>query len=135
MTSTDVRNFVVTNYIQPAQARGERTVSVIAGDIHKALQLKNRVPLVCTALRSRRFLVENHLRLKDVSGPPSGLSTTVKFTFELESGSPERGTEEQNPLLQLRGIAKHLFSKPGEWERLIRKERESFVDIADKLGQ
>jgi|SRR5678815_2078187 hypothetical protein len=134
MTSTDVRNFVITHYIQPAQERGERTVSVIAGDIHKALQLKNRVPLVCTALRSRRFLVENHLRLMDVSGPPSGLSTTVKFTFELESAGPERGAE-QNPLLQLRGIAKHLFSKPGEWERLILEERESFVDIADKLGQ
>jgi hypothetical protein len=74
------------------------------------------------------------LRLMDVSGPPSGLSTTVKFTFELESAGPERGAE-QNPLLQLRGIAKHLFSKPGEWERLILEERESFVDIADKLGQ
>jgi hypothetical protein len=103
MTSTDVRNFVVTNYIQPAQARGERTVSVIAGDIHKALQLKNRVPLVCTALRSRRFLVENHLRLKDVSGPPSGLSTTVKFTFELESGSPERDPQGTRKLRRHRG--------------------------------
>ena len=128
-----VRQYVLTQYIQPAQARDERTVLVSAGEVHKALGLKNRVPLVCAALRSTRFLSENHLRLKGESGPPSGMGTTVKFTFEIASASPGSVAAEQNPLWQLRGIAKDMFKKLGEWEDLIKQEREGLADIHDKM--
>ena len=128
-----VRQYVLAQYIQPAQARDERTVSVTAGDVHKALGLKNRVPLVCAALRSRRFLSENHLRLKDESGPPSGMGTTVKFTFEIAYGSTGSVAAGQNPLWQLRGIAKGVFKKPGEWEDIVKQEREQLSGIEDKM--
>ena len=130
-----VRQYTVTQYIRPAQARGERTVCVTAGEVHKALGLKNRVPQVCAALRSTRFLSENHLRLKDVSGPPSGMSTTVKFTYEIVPGALDSGAPDPNPLRQLRGIAKNMFKKVGEWEDLIRREREQLSDIQDKMGR
>ena len=135
-TSADkVRQYVVAQYVRPALARGERTVSVTAGDVHKELGLRNRIPLVCAALRASRFQSENHLRLKDVSGPLSGMSTTVKFTYEIVPSGPGSATNEPNPLWQLRGIAKDMFQKVGEWEDLIRKEREQLRDIQDKIGR
>jgi hypothetical protein len=130
-----VRQYVVKEYIRPAQVRGERIVSVTAGDVHKALGLKNRIALVCTALRATRFQSENHLRLKDVSGPPSGMSTSVKFTFEIVPGVTGSDVAEANPLWQLRGIAKDMFEKVGEWEDLIRKEREQLCDLQDKMSR
>jgi hypothetical protein len=48
------------------------------------------------------------------------MSTTVKFTFEIAATEPT----ERNPFWQLRGIAKDMFQKVGEWEDLIRKERQ-----------
>jgi hypothetical protein len=130
-----VRQYVLTEYIRPARTRGDRVVSITAGEVHKALGLKNRIPLVCAALRSARFQAANHLRLKDVTGPPSGMSTTVKFTFEILSSASERGATAVNPLWRLRGIAKGMFEKPGEWEDLIKHEREQLSDIQDKIGR
>ena len=131
MNAEAIRQYVLDQYIRPAQARGEKTVSITAGEVQKALGLKNRIAWVCTALRADRFQTENHLRLKDETGPPSGMSTTVKFTFEIASP----GAREPNPLWQLRGIAKNLFKERDEWERFIKREREQLADIQDKMGQ
>jgi len=131
MNSDAIRQYVLEQYIRPARARGEKIVSVTAGDVQKALGLKNRIAWVCTALRADRFQSENHLRLKDETGPPSGMSTTVKFTFEIASA----GAAEPNPLWQLRGIAKDMFKELGEWENFIKREREQLADIQDKIGQ
>lgn len=136
-TSADkVRQYVVAKYVLPAQARGERIVTVTAGDVHRELGLRNRIPLVCAALRATRFQSENHLLLKDVSGPASGMSTTVKFTYEIVSSGADSATKEKNPFWALRGIAKGMFSKPGEWEEMIRRDREQFDrDSQDKFGR
>jgi hypothetical protein len=131
MNSDRIRQYVLDQYIRPAQARGEKTVSITAGEVQKGLGLKNRIAWVCTALRADRFQSENHLRLKDETGPPSGMSTTVKFTFEISSTEPT----EKNPLWALRGIAKGMFGKVGEWEDMIRKDREQFGDVEDKIGR
>jgi hypothetical protein len=63
------------------------------------------------------------------------MSTTVKFTYEIVPSGPGSATNEPNPLWQLRGIAKDMFQKVGEWEDLIRKEREQLRDIQDKTGR
>ena len=131
MNADRIRQFVLEKYIRPAQARGEKTVSVTAGEVQKALGLKNRIAWVCTALRADRFQSENHLRLKDETGPPSGMSTTVKFTFEFASA----GETEPNPLWQLRGVAQDMFKKPGDWENLIKQERKQLSDIQDEIGR
>jgi|SRR5579871_896911 len=122
-----VRAWVEENVIQPAIQRGQRSVTVIAGDVHRDLGLKNRVPLVCQALKSKRLLDKNHLVVKDVSGPPSGLSTTLKITYEIGDSSPSR-----NPFWELRGIAKDLFRELGGGENFIRQERESFSKAMDE---
>jgi len=123
--SDAVRNHAREVYLKSAIKRGEKFFTVNVGAVHKALALINRVPLVCAALKSRKFLEENNLRLVSQSGPPSGQSTTVTFTYEILAtnvpASPSR-----NPLIALRGIAKELFQKLGGGEAFIRRERNSF---------
>lgn len=77
--------------------------------------------------KSKRLLDKNHLVLKEVSGPPSGLSTTLKITYEIGDSGPVR-----NPFWELRGIAKDIFRELGGGENFIRQERESFSKAMDE---
>jgi len=100
------------------------------GTIHKVLALNNRVPLVCAALTSKKFLTENALKLISKTGPPSGQSTTVTLTYEILSGNGEISAPTESlsteSLSRLRGIAKDLFRTLGGGEAFIREERKSF---------
>jgi len=82
VTQSDrVRTYVYEHYIRPAQERSELTVKIRVGDVHTALKLKNRLPLVCTALGAMKFRNEYGLVLRSIEGP--GQSTTTTYTFEL----------------------------------------------------
>jgi hypothetical protein len=53
--------------------------------VEKKLLQPNRFPIVCNALRSKRFSRENHLTLQEVQTPAaSGKSFTVSFVFRLD---------------------------------------------------
>lgn len=123
--SDTVRDHVTEVFLKPALRRGETAFTVCVGEVHKALGLQNRVPLVCAALKSRKFLRENGLRILSRTGPPSGQSTTVKFTYEILGQSPKLSPR-VNPLIALRGIAKDVFAKLGGGEAFIRSERDNF---------
>lgn len=118
-----IRRHSVEAYIKPARERGDSTVRIVAGDVHKAINLRNRVPAVCQALKSGKFLAENGLILEKWEGPESGQSTTVVFTYRFkDSGIPKT----EWSFLRLRGTAKELFRSLGGGEEFIRKEREQF---------
>jgi|SRR5271155_2999283 hypothetical protein len=119
-----VRRHASDEYISAARRRGDKTVSIHVGTVHKALTLNNRIPLVCAALGSKKFLTENHLRLISKTGPPSGQSTTVVFTYEFEDS--KRPTERIDAFLALRGIGKELFASLGGGEAYLRRERAEF---------
>lgn len=119
-----VRQHASEEYLAAARRRGDKTFTVNVGTVHRALGLNNRVPLVCAALGSKKFLTENHLRLISKTGPPSGQSTTVTFTYELkDSEKPARGID---AFLALRGIGKEVFASLGGGEAFIRRERAEF---------
>jgi hypothetical protein len=120
-----VRQHVRDTYLRPARRRGEKTFAVNVGTVHKELALSNRVPLVCLALKSKKFLEENALKLISKTGPPSGQSTTVTFTYEILN-SDAKDSIPTEPLLELRGIAKDVFRALGGGEAFIREERKSF---------
>lgn len=120
-----VRQHAADNYISAARRRGDRTFSISVGTIHRALALNNRVPLVCAALGSKKFLTENRLRLVSKTGPPSGQSTTVTYTYEFEDDGRNRATN-ADPFLQLRGIGKDIFASLGGGEAFLREERANF---------
>jgi len=84
----EIREFVYENYIKYAVERGETEVLVRAGDVHSRMSLSNRMPAVCDALNTKKFLdlCNNRLkdkivRLKDRTGPKHGASAC--FVFEI----------------------------------------------------
>jgi hypothetical protein len=120
-----IRQHAYEEYISAARRRGAKTLSINAGVVHRALALNNRVPLVCAALGSRKFLTEYGLRILSKTGPPSGQSTTVTFTYEIV------GVESQPPSAQetwqsLRGIAKDIYASFGGGEAYLKQERANF---------
>src|ERR1035437_4756922 len=122
-----VREHARHEYIEPARRRGDSTVRIVAGDVQKAVRLINRTPLVCQALRSHKFLEENHLVLEKWDGPPSGMSTTVTFTYRLTGQQPAAAEQPgELPLRRLWGIGKEVFQSLGGGEAFIRSEREQW---------
>lgn len=137
-----VRQHAIDYYLSPARRRREKTFSVNAGAVHKALGLANRIAPVCAALASNKFLRENGVRLKSRTGPPSGQSTTVTFTYEFlddensagpsapdRSGSPQ---SRQAAWEKLRGALKDVFAEHGGGEDYLRAERTSFRDADER---
>lgn len=101
---------------------GLEKLTITAGEIVRRLGLQNRTPAVCSVLRSLRFQKESGLVLESQEGPPSGQSTTMKYTYRLVDGSPEK----EHPLYSLRGVGKETFGALGGAEYFIREERKGF---------
>lgn len=122
--SNAVRRHAYEKYVSAARRRREKTVSINVGEVHRALALNNRVPLVCAALGSKKFLTEHGLRILSKTGPPSGQSTTVTFTYQIvRSESPPTADEAWQ---SLRGIAKDIYASFGGGEAYLRQERANF---------
>jgi hypothetical protein len=129
--SDEVIQYAVRSYVEPAAKAGSKVIRIRAGDVHKALRLNNRVPSVCQALASKRFLDQNNLVLLDRQGPPSGLSTTTVFTYRLEgTGNPSQPSGNNlatggkpGLLLSLRGAGKELFARLGGGDAFLKEER------------
>lgn len=120
-----VRDYVRREYIEPARRRKQSTVTVVAGDVHKALRLSNRVPTVCQALSGNKILRENDMTLEGFEGPKSKLGSRAAYTYRV-NGTHRKTTSEDFPFLRLRGIAKEVFESLGGGEKFIMNERENF---------
>ena len=125
VTSDSIRRSAQRSYVQPARQRGFKRFSINVGEVHRALALQNRVPLVCQALGSEKFLEANSLKLVSKTGPPSGQSTTVTYTYEFLGEGTQSSTPE-DPWPGLRGVFKQVFHELGGGEAYLRAERENF---------
>ena len=76
-----IRGHVLRHHIEPARKRGVRTVSVTAGQIHSEMQLRNRLPAVCSAIGSLKFEGDCRVKVRPVAIPLN--SSTTAFTIEL----------------------------------------------------
>ena len=123
--SESVRQHAHDTYVGPARRRGDKTITINVGRVHKEVALRNRVPLVCQALESAKFLEANGLRLISKTGPPSGQSTTVNYTYEFVDAKSPAGTLE-DPWTRLRGALKEVFADLGGGENYLREERGAF---------
>jgi hypothetical protein len=120
-----IRIYGKREYVLPARKRGDRRFSIRAGDVVRALGLHGRTPAVCSALKTRRFLSDNRLRLIARSGPESGQSTTVVFTYEFIEDAPGLDTKNDS-WIRLRGALKDIFADLGGGEAYLRAERSNF---------
>jgi len=125
-----VREYAQETYLSPARRRREKTVTVNVGQVQKGVGLHNRVSLVCQALRSEKFLRAHGLKLISKTGPPSGQSTTVTYTYEfLDSPTEKTGADAWE---RLRGALKDVFAELGGGEAYLRAERASFNEAMEQ---
>jgi hypothetical protein len=117
-------------YVLPARRRKENRFSIRAGDVVRELRMSGRAPAVCSALKSRDFLKHNNLRLVEKSGPKSGQSTTVIYTYEFVETKPSSPPKE-DPWVRLRGALKNVFAELGGGEAYLRAERNDFFAPKD----
>ena len=82
LPSDRVREHVKRKYIEPAKKEGKKSLSIRAGNIHKELGFLRRIPVVCSALRSRKFQKNCDIKLSYIDGPNN--STTTTFTYRLD---------------------------------------------------
>ncbi len=95
-----IREHAFENFIEPRIAAGDTNVTVRAGDVHDSMNLVERLPAVCSALETQKFLSDNNLRIKERRGPKQGTTTT--FVYEL-GGSIDLVAAERRRRLMLWG--------------------------------
>src|SRR5580704_16495266 len=100
----DIRSFLIERYIKPARRRGDKRVKIVAGDVHRGLNLTNRVPNVCQVLESKKFREENQLEIEERSGPPSGMGTRMTYVYRLLDGQPTTAAAKEDWFEKLRGL-------------------------------
>ncbi|MGA8539192.1 MAG: hypothetical protein WB566_06805 [Terriglobales bacterium] len=120
-----IRLFGKEKYVLPARQRKAERFSIRVGDVVRELKLNGRAPAVCSALKTGEFLESNDLRLVDKSGPKSGQSTTVVYTYEF-IGSKQPTPQTEDSWSRLRGALKDVFRELGGGEAYLRAERSNF---------
>jgi 5-methylcytosine-specific restriction protein B len=79
--SDDVRRYCKEHYIDPARKSGAKTVEIVSGDVHRAMNYTARYPLVCSAIGANKFVEMCNVRRVAIEGPLP--SANALFRFEL----------------------------------------------------
>jgi hypothetical protein len=116
--------------VRSALDRKAKSFSIRAGDVVRELKMNGRAPAVCSALKSREFLQDNNLRLVQKTGPRSGQSTTVVYTYEFVN-TRATASQKEDSWLRIRGALKDVFSELGGGEAYLRNERDNFSQPKD----
>jgi hypothetical protein len=121
----EIREYSTKVFVVPARRNGQKRFSIKVGDIVRELGIYRSIPAVCSALKTEAFKRSNHLKLVDATGPKSGLSTTVVFTYEfIDQEVPPN--PDSDAWLRLRGAMKDIFAEFGGGEEYLRSERSNF---------
>ena len=80
--SDRVRDHVKRKYVDPAKKAGKKSLSIQAGNIHRELGFIRRIPVVCSALRSRKSKKNCNIEPAYVDGHNN--TPTAKFTYRLK---------------------------------------------------
>jgi len=135
VTAAGIRDYLRAQYINPARARHESVIRIVAGDVHREMHLHNRVPAVCRVLRGKEFLAENGLTLERWDGSPSRIGATATFIYRLtDSGSNSEDDGIRTAWESLRGIGKEIFGALGGGESFVRNERQNFYGSSSDPG-
>ena len=78
MGTPEIKKYIFDLKVE-AMNNGEKSLELVANNIHKALKLKNRMPMVCNAMR--QAMNENDIILEQ---PASGYSSTLKIRYYLK---------------------------------------------------
>jgi hypothetical protein len=127
----EIRDYGAKTFVVPARQKGQKRFSIRVGDVVRELRLYRSIPAVCSALKTQEFQRANHLKLVDATGPKSGLSTTVVFTYEfVDQESPSDASVDA--WSRLRGAMKAVFAELGGGEAYLRAERNNFYKPGER---
>ena len=84
--SDRIRAHVLVHHVAPARDAGENLVSVRAGDVSREMGLQDRVPAVCSALRSGKFLGLAGVEAAGELDPRDGAAATFEYRFAGPAG-------------------------------------------------
>ena len=122
-----IRTYARDKYVASACRRREKRFSIRTGDVVRDMKLiGGRTPAVCSALKTREFLEENSLRLVSRTGPESGQSTTVTYTYEFIGEGGDTTSDRYDAWNRLRGALKDVFAELGGGENYLHNERTNF---------
>lgn len=84
-----IRMFVKVNVIDPARNRGEKSIEIVSGDIHRAMGLSDALPAVCSALESKAFAELADAKLEARHSPIGSEkpSSTIRYEFALNGSA------------------------------------------------
>jgi hypothetical protein len=126
-----IREYATEKYVLPARQRKQKRLSIRAGDVVRDLKLRGSTPAVCSALKTREFLQSNDLQLVETSGPKSGQSTTVVYTYEF-AGTKQPTPSTEDSWSRLRGALKDVLADLGGGEAYLRAERSNFHPMKER---
>jgi hypothetical protein len=127
----EIRDYSTRTFVEPARQRGQKRFSIRVGDVVRELRLYRSTANVCGALKTQEFQRANGLRLVDATGPKSGLSTTVVYTYEFVD--PEHPAEPSaDAWSRLRGAMKEVFAELGGGEAYLQAERSKFYAAEER---
>ena len=122
MSNADkIRLYGRKRYVLSARNRGDKRFSIQVGDVVRELGLIDRVPAVCSALKTSKFLKENNLRVVETTAPKSGQSTTVVYTYEFVDANSSPAIQ-GDAWTRLHGVLKGVFDELGGGEAYLRAE-------------
>jgi mRNA-degrading endonuclease RelE of RelBE toxin-antitoxin system len=78
-----IREFVHRKHVSPARNAGRFEIEIRAGDIHRNMGLRNRMPAVCAAL-GPKFEKQYRVRLLCRRGPRAGANVFLRFQINLD---------------------------------------------------
>jgi 5-methylcytosine-specific restriction enzyme B len=81
MGADEIRGHVIRKHFEPARAAEKKELTLCAGDIHKELNLEQRMPAVCSVLGSNRLERVARVKRLKMEGPHNGANAL--FTYEV----------------------------------------------------
>ena len=146
-----IREIASEKYVRPALKRGESHIVIRVKELQAELYRDGfptgRTPMVCSALRGKKFLNENNLEIEKIEGPPSRQSTTVVYHYRhtggvhaplavaerdgIEESSTETSVEWARRLAgKMRGLLREELAAYGGGEAFIKWVRSDDKDAA-----
>jgi len=148
ISASEIRQFIRIRYVEPARRKSETLVTLRAGDLHRELGLRNRVPNVCQVMESKLLQKEAGVRVSSKQGPPSGRGTTLAVTYAVDLHAPGIGLAPQGEgvsqitrqpehpgvalFFGLRGLGADLFAAEGGGEAWLKRQRADFYGPGQK---
>lgn len=74
-----IRRFVIEHFIEPKIKQGHTSVTVRAGDVAASMQLSNRMPSICSAMRGRRIQEMAGVQISPLRSPNPGANFSVEY--------------------------------------------------------